>query len=63
MERVLEGNSEIGVHVFWVTIWYKYPVICRETIQIWVYSKNWARIFFTEELIDADKGGCQLNLL
>ena len=28
-----------------------------------MYSKNWARIFFTEELIDADKGGYQSNLL
>jgi protein toll len=27
----------------------------RETIKIWIYSKSWARIFFTEDLIDKDK--------
>merc|ERR1712123_374517 len=27
----------------------------RETIQIWIYSKSWARIFFTEDLIDREK--------
>ena len=27
----------------------------RETIKIWIYSKSWARIFFTEDLMDKDK--------
>eukprot|EP00092_Neocalanus_flemingeri_P030633 GFUD01033261.1.p1 GENE.GFUD01033261.1~~GFUD01033261.1.p1 ORF type:complete len:1088 (+),score=206.14 GFUD01033261.1:331-3594(+) len=27
----------------------------RETIKIWIYSKSWARIFFSEDLIDKDK--------
>jgi len=27
----------------------------KETIKIWIYSKSWARIFFTEDLIDKDK--------
>jgi len=26
-----------------------------DTIKIWIYSKSWARIFFTEDLIDKDK--------
>merc|ERR1719427_906989 len=27
----------------------------RETIIIWIYSKSWARRFFSEDLIDKDK--------
>lgn len=27
----------------------------RQTIKVWIYSKSWARIFFSEDLIDKDK--------